>query len=267
MMKVVSTLFVLILFVMGAHAQEQLGNVTVAMQNGSDVRCKLDSISAEKVYCFEIGSDKRVQRVEYDRDKVASITFGSNGAGKFQRDEEGYVLKNGKVIKGKVAGMKGYNFLVKMPNGNVNELPSKDVDYIQYPRSGDGGSSGDKFIKADVVLPANGYWRDSGIQVQKGDRMWFRVSRDQYIQCSMQYRRVDAEGAEPFWADNNRPVPDAKACALIGRVGNQGKPFRIGFNETPFVAQESGMIQIGINDPDLRDNAGQFNVSVYKQVQ
>lgn len=267
MKKIVSTLFVLIFLAMAVGAQEQLGNVTVAMQSGNDVRCKLDSISAEKVYCFEVGSDKRVQRVEYDRDKVASITFGNNQSGKFQKDEEGYVLRNGRVIKGKVAGMKGMNFLVKMPNGNTEELASKDVDYIQYPRSGNGGGSGQKPIREEVVLPATAYWKNTGIQVQKGDHMWFRVPRDQYIQCSMQYRKVNAEGVDPFWADNNRPLPDVKACALIGRVGNEGKPFRIGFNETQFVAEENGAIQIGINDPDLRDNAGQFNVGVYKQVQ
>ncbi len=56
------------------------------------------------------------------------------------------------------------------------------------------------------------------------------------------------------------PLPQVFAGALIGRVGN-GAPFGVG-NQTSIRAPGNGPLFLGINDDNVGDNAGQFQVSI-----
>jgi len=53
--------------------------------------------------------------------------------------------------------------------------------------------------------------------------------------------------------------------ALIGRVGNNGKPFAIGMQTQPLPMPASGRLFLGVNDNELGDNSGAFTVIVTKQ--
>jgi hypothetical protein len=60
---------------------------------------------------------------------------------------------------------------------------------------------------------------------------------------------------------------DAKAGkpgkgGLIGRVGYNGKPFRIGSANMPILMPKSGELFLGINDFIFGDNAGAFTVTI-----
>jgi len=72
---------------------------------------------------------------------------------------------------------------------------------------------------------------------------------------------VNADGVDPFAADRGRPIPDLKACTLIGKIGN-GEMFKIGLNQTPIVGKQSGKLVLGVNDSNFGDNAGQFEAGI-----
>ena len=56
------------------------------------------------------------------------------------------------------------------------------------------------------------------------------------------------------------PLPNAFAGALIGRIDN-GRPFGIG-NLTSVEMPASGILYLGVNDDNVSDNSGQFQVVV-----
>ncbi|HYU04025.1 MAG TPA: hypothetical protein VEL02_09300, partial [Jatrophihabitantaceae bacterium] len=57
------------------------------------------------------------------------------------------------------------------------------------------------------------------------------------------------------------PLPQALAGALIGRIGN-GRPFPIGAGPATIAAPDSGRLSLGINDDNVSDNAGQFQIQL-----
>ena len=56
------------------------------------------------------------------------------------------------------------------------------------------------------------------------------------------------------------PIPQAFAGALIGRI-DSGQPFGIG-NQTSIVIPASGLLYLGVNDDNVGDNTGQFQVAI-----
>jgi hypothetical protein len=70
-----------------------------------------------------------------------------------------------------------------------------------------------------------------------------------------------ADGDVPQWGDY--PLPGAKACSLIGRLGPDGEPFFIG-TRYEGVADRGGVLEFAMNDvPGTRwDNRGELTVVV-----
>jgi hypothetical protein len=60
------------------------------------------------------------------------------------------------------------------------------------------------------------------------------------------------------------PLRSAPGASLIGRIGN-GAPFAIGWNPNPIRMPASGRLYLGINDDQVGDNTGEFNVSIRMQ--
>lgn len=56
------------------------------------------------------------------------------------------------------------------------------------------------------------------------------------------------------------PLPNAFAGALIGRI-DSGQPFGIG-DQTSIAAPVSGLLYLGVNDDNVSDNSGQFQVVI-----
>lgn len=110
-----------------------------------------------------------------------------------------------------------------------------------------------------VSVDATQEWTATEVNVSKGDFLWFAVNPEDRIQCSSRYRS-NADGTN-LPTSPSMLVPDGQTCALIGRIG-ESAPFLIGMREAPFVADESGLLSLGINDYRFQDNAGDFDVVV-----
>ncbi len=68
----------------------------------------------------------------------------------------------------------------------------------------------------------------------------------------------ESEAGAPLAAGAFGPAP---ACALIGRIGDDGQPFLVG-EHAVIEAPAAGELQLGCNDVDLSDNSGAFDVAV-----
>jgi hypothetical protein len=62
----------------------------------------------------------------------------------------------------------------------------------------------------------------------------------------------------------NAPMPGAPAGALIGRIGPNGQAFAVG-NLTEVIMPASGRLYLGVNDDELGDNSGGYDVALSPQ--
>jgi hypothetical protein len=60
------------------------------------------------------------------------------------------------------------------------------------------------------------------------------------------------------------PVRDMPVGGLIGRIGN-GPAFAIGSTRTPIEMPATGRLMLAVNDDDLRDNSGGFDVQIHRR--
>ncbi len=105
-----------------------------------------------------------------------------------------------------------------------------------------------------VVVDAKHPWVDSGLTVQKGERVSFEA--EGIIRWGVEPDQV----AGPEGHDA-KPGKLGKG-GLIGRVGVNGKPFPIGRARAPLRMPKSGELFLGINDFVFEDNMGSFSVTI-----
>jgi hypothetical protein len=108
------------------------------------------------------------------------------------------------------------------------------------------------------VVQGNQPWTDTGIQVNAGDQVTFRVTGR--VATMQGQPTVGPEGKTGQTSDKY-PMPSMQSGALIGRVGT-GAPFSIGTQQTAIQMQSGGTLQLGINDDFFGDNTGTFSVSI-----
>jgi len=113
-----------------------------------------------------------------------------------------------------------------------------------------------------ISVPANQAWVDTGLDVNRGDRVSFQASGQiTWDTGAGQTATPDGSGTQQR---TGLPLGTAPVGALIGRVGNDA-PFGIGMQTQPLVMPAAGRLMLGVNDSVLADNAGAFSVVVTKQ--
>jgi hypothetical protein len=140
-------------------------------------------------------------------------------------------------------------------------------------------------LLAQITVPGNPIWIDSGIRVTVGQtynitasgfvNVWNmcetnKSGRSAYVDCADMTMGPDGGfsiiTAIPYVDDryNLYPMPNEMLGALIARIGN-GSPFVVGSNYT-FTAQVEGTLWFLVNDADwVLDNSGSFTVTITLQ--
>lgn len=233
--------------------------VTVKLKDSSTLEFKFDTITDKEV----IGLDRTTLKpIRLPRNKVLSINFQSDQTPKLGAGAEGVVLTDGTVVKGRIVAIDEDTITLR-PSGSAKDavVERSKVAIIEISTTpAAGGTIQPPAVSKQVAISATVPWTDTGVDLKEGDRIWVTAPAGGFISCGPQAPNVNPDGANPFVQDPNRPIPDVKACALIGRIGNT--PFRIGLIQTPIVAEQSGRLNLGINDYDFRDNSGQWVVTV-----
>lgn len=135
------------------------------------------------------------------------------------------------------------------------------------------GRSVTRTIRADRA------WTDTGVSVQRGRtlhleaegsaqmiglhlRDWFfGLTADRTVGPSGTYvwpRRDTTHRPFPLPTMREGPFP---AFCLIGKIGEQGQPFYVGARYDG-TAPDTGRLWLGVNDDEVRDNHGAFQVSI-----
>jgi hypothetical protein len=238
---------------------------TLVLKSGERVSAELIDMNASGFAVRVNGQDRTIATGD-----VASIEFAGGGMpadaqNRVNAGQQVVVLRSGEVLQGRlsdVGGTRPLRLTVDTPSGQ-REFTSSDVAQI-YLSSASGqavatsGQSAQVPAGAQTIsVPANQPWTDTGITVQRGERVQFNASGD--IMVSAQ--ASSGVGGSPIQAGGRLPVASAGVGALIARVGN-GAPFLIATNTSPIPMPANGRLQLGINDDHHADNSGNFTVAV-----
>ena len=102
-------------------------------------------------------------------------------------------------------------------------------------------------------------WQSTGVQLSKGD--WYTVRAEGTWMYSPFAGPNGPEGHRRYRAPNFYPLPNVGGGALIGRVGEDGKPFYVGKSASGR-AERNGLLYLRIDDDLLGDNAGYLTFDV-----
>jgi Ca2+-binding EF-hand superfamily protein len=145
--------------------------------------------------------------------------------------------------------------------GAFNRLDANDDNVLSRAEFGATTVSDSPVATSGSFIRVDGRqeWTDTGIDVRAGDTITF----DPQGTVRISNNRNDIAGAGGTLSgrrDANAPLPNQVAGALIARIGNS-VPLFIG-NRRSVRAPFSGRIFLGVNDDNLSDNSGDFQVTV-----
>jgi hypothetical protein len=105
---------------------------------------------------------------------------------------------------------------------------------------------------------ANNGWTNSGLVVRKGQRL--RISASGRV--SLGRGRFSTPGGVPTISDADKLMRNEATGALIAVIGDDNDDFILIGPRREFVAQRDGVLFLGVNEGDLADNTGSYDIVI-----
>lgn len=240
---------------------------TLVLTNGQRISGELVDMNSSGFAMRVNGQDQN-----YGTGDVAVVEFAGGGVpadaqAKLAAGQQVVVLRSGQIVDGRlsdVGGTRPLRLTIDTPGG-PRDYSSSDVAriYLRNPGGQAVATSGQQQAPPalgpaqTVTVPANQAWTDTGIIVARGERVQFNSSGDIMVQEGAS----SGVGGSPVAPNGRLPFVGAGVGALIARIGNS-QPFLIGSNPSPIPMPANGRLMLGINDPSVQDNTGNFTVSI-----
>ena len=124
-------------------------------------------------------------------------------------------------------------------------------------------------VQQEAKVCSTEQWSDTGIDLEAGQVIIVEAKGEVNINNKTKStpNGVQDQTVKPIirliWKTYN-VTPDAKHGALIGKIGETGKPFFVG-KSCEFKADSAGRLFLGVNDMDLKNNKGAFQALIAVQ--
>jgi len=105
---------------------------------------------------------------------------------------------------------------------------------------------------------ANNGWTNTGLVVRKGQRL--RISATGRV--SLGGGRFSTPAGMPVSTDNEKLMRNEATGALIAVIGDDNDDFLLIGTRRDFVAQRDGVLFLGVNEGNLNDNTGTYDVVI-----
>ena len=141
------------------------------------------------------------------------------------------------------------------PQPDLNSSPARPTG------SPAGAGSPPRFFTIKVSVRAdnaNNGWTNSGLVVRKGQRL--RITSTGRV--SLGRGRFSTPGGVSTMSDSDRLMRSEPTGALIAVVGDDNDDFILIGTRRDFVAQRDGVLFLGVNEGDLNDNTGTYDVVI-----
>lgn len=122
-------------------------------------------------------------------------------------------------------------------------------------------SSGPQFFTIKVAVRAdntNNGWTNTGLVVRQGQRL--RISATGRV--SLGGGRFSTPAGLGNAADNDKLLRTEATGALIAVIGDDNDDFILIGTRRDFVAQRDGVLFLGVNEGNLRDNTGTYDIVI-----
>ena len=144
--------------------------------------------------------------------------------------------------------------------------PSQSADDgVNYPRTSDPPpttpAATPTFFTIKVGVRAdntNNGWTNSGLVVRKGQRLKISASG----RVSLGRGRFSLPGGVSTIPDNDKLMRNEATGALIAVIGDDNDDFILIGPRREFVAQRDGVLVLGVNEGDLTDNTGSYDIVI-----
>lgn len=110
-------------------------------------------------------------------------------------------------------------------------------------------------VRADA---ANNGWTNSGLVIRKGQRIRINASG----RVSLGKGRFSTPGGVTNIADNDKLMRNEATGALIAVIGDDNDDFLLIGPRREFIAQRDGVLFLGVNEGDLTDNTGSYDIVI-----
>jgi PA-IL-like protein len=220
---------------------------TIRLKDGSVIRGQVIGFKDQQFTILIGGSAKgrRGQTTVYVED-VESIEFDSNTGGNTNTStmEDSTARNNPPMSRQAPPSSQPDNTVSDRP---VNTVPSSSSTPTFFT------------IKVGVRADnANNGWTNSGLVVRKGQRL--RISASGRV--SLGRGRFSTPGGLQNVPDQDKLMRNEATGALIAVIGDDNDDFILIGPRREFVAQRDGVLFLGVNEGDLSDNTGSYDIVI-----
>ena len=222
---------------------------TIRLKDGSVIRGQVIGFKDQQ-FTILIGGNARGRRGQttvYVED-VESIEFDANNGNPNVTDES--TARNNPPP------------VMSRPSNPVNQ---PDNNNVPDSRTNDTASAPSNptptFFTIKVAVRAdnsNNGWTNSGLVVRKGQRL--RISASGRV--SLGRGRFSTPGGLTGVQDNDKLMRNEATGALIAVIGDDNDDFILIGPRREFIAQRDGVLFLGVNEGDLTDNTGSYDIVI-----
>ena len=220
---------------------------TIRLKDGSVIRGQVIGFKDQQ-FTILIGGNARGRRGQttvYVED-VESIEFDSNNGNSSVTDD---------------SSARNNPPLMSRPSNPVNQPDNNGNDSRTIDTTPSSSAPTPTFFTIKVPVRAdnsNNGWTNSGLVVRKGQRL--RISASGRI--SLGRGRFSTPGGLTGVLDNEKLMRSEATGALIAVIGDDNDDFILIGPRREFVAQRDGVLFLGVNEGDLTDNTGSYDIVI-----
>jgi hypothetical protein len=220
---------------------------TIRLKDGSVIRGQVIGFKDQQFTILIGGNAKgrRGQTTVYVED-VESIEFDSNNGNPNVTDDS--TARNNPP-------------LMSRPSSPVNRPDNNNTDARVPDTTPASSAPTPTFFTIKVGVRAdnsNNGWTNSGLVVRKGQRL--RISASGRV--SLGRGRFSTPGGLTGVLDNDKLMRNEATGALIAVIGDDNDDFILIGPRREFIAQRDGVLFLGVNEGDLTDNTGSYDIVI-----
>lgn len=227
---------------------------TIRLKDGSIIKGKIIGFSGGK---FTVAMGQR--QMTFSADEIESIIFDSNtnAAETVKISNPTVSTPNSTIIT--VGGSKTSAPQTSSPRVITTDNTNAGNETVSTPKPTVVGKAKPIELAVKVLADStsNG-WTNSGWVVRKGQRI--RISGDGRV--SLGGGRFTTASGISSLPDNEKLMKSVPTGALIAVVGDDNNDFIYVGMEREFVAERDGALFLGVNEGNLDDNSGAFDVKI-----
>ena len=216
---------------------------TIRLKDGSIIKGKIVSFGNGK-FIILVGNGTRQRQLDFSANDIESIAFDSDSTPTADVSQSNNTNKNSTVI---TVGQNPAKII--SPQTSAPKTDTKKSAQTPKPI--------EIAVKVLADNTANG-WTNSGWVVKKGQRI--RISGTGRV--SLGGGRYTAPGGIASLSDKDKLMAKESTGGLIAVIGDNNNDFIFIGDSREFVATHDGALFLGINEGNLDDNSGTFDVKI-----